>query len=171
MDPMILTRSRIFDEIKSGRVVLSPFDESAVGPGSIDLTLGPELRIFKNIEHTIPVTTKTDYREITELARIEGSYIIKPGELVLGITEEHITLPGDICGWLNSRSRFARLGLMVHITAPFIQPGESGRQVLEIYNTGPNVLELVPGERLCQLILQRCEGSAVYDGHFKEQEI
>lgn len=168
---MILTRESIMQEIAANRVQISPFSEESVGPASIDLSLGRDIRFFENINHTIPVHEKTNYRSITHRTTIETSYIIKPRELVLGITEETITLPDNICAWLNSRSRYARLGLMVHITAPFIQPGEKGRQVLEIYNAGPNNLELIPGQKLCQLILQRCEGNAVYNGIFREQEI
>lgn len=168
---MILTKNQILTEIQNKTLTIDPFTQDMVGPGSIDLTLDNEIRVFERIDDIVPVKESTDYRDITRLVTIQDSYTIKPNELVLGITRERITLPGNIAGWLNSRSRFARLGLMVHVTAPFIQPGEAGRQVLEIYNTGPNILELVPGQRLCQLILQRCEGTAVYDGKFKHQEL
>jgi len=73
---------------------------------------------------------------------------------VLGITKERITLPGDVCGWLNSRSRFARIGLMSHIAAPFLAPGISNRQILEIYNAGRNKILLTPGMRICHLVLR-----------------
>jgi dCTP deaminase len=91
--------------------------------------------------------------------------------LVLGITKEKITLPEDICGWLNSRSRFARIGLMSHITAPFISPGVSNRQILEIFNAGKNKIKLMPGTKICQLVLQECKGKAKYEGKFKEQTL
>lgn len=168
---MILSRNVILEEIKKKNIRIDPFFEDAVGPASVDLSLDKYIRIFERIDHSVPVVEKTDFKTITRKIIINGKYTIKPGELVLGITKEKITLPGNICGWLNSRSRFARLGLMVHITAPLIQPGESGRQVLEIYNAGPNNLELIPGERLCQLIFQRTEGSAVYTGRFKNQKL
>ena len=168
---MILSRDVILEEIKKKKIIIDPFNEDAVGPASIDLCLDRYIRVFERIGHSIPVIEKTNFKEITKKIVINGRYIIKPGELVLGITCEKITLADSLCGWLNSRSRFARLGLMVHITAPFIQPGESGRQVLEIYNAGPNNLELIPGERLCQLILERTEGRAVYQGQFKNQKL
>jgi dCTP deaminase len=168
---MVLTHDQILAEIQAGNIAVEPFDETAVGPASVDLTLAPEIRIFRNIDHSIPVVEGSDFREITKHKVIEDKYTIKPKELILGITKERVTLAPTICGWLNSRSRFARLGLMVHITAPFIQPGVSNRQVLEIFNAGPNNLEIVPGERLCQLIFQRCEGEAEYQGLFKEQEL
>lgn len=167
---MILTRNEILNEIHKNLFFMEPFNEDAVGPASIDLTLDNEIRVFDRLDESVSVVEDTDYLQITKKIRFE-KYLMKPGELVLGITKETITLSANICGWLNSRSRFARLGLMVHITAPFIQPGESGKQVLEIYNAGPNNLELIPGQRLCQLILERTEGSAVYTGKFKNQEL
>lgn len=168
---MILTHDQILQEIRAKRIQISPFREENIGPGSIDLTLAKEIRIFENINHSVPVAENSDFKSITKKKILDAPYIMKPRELVLGITQEKIKLPGDICAWLNSRSRFARLGLMVHITAPFIQPGESGKQVLEIYNAGPNNLALIPGEKLCQLIFQRTEGTAIYNGKFKDQEI
>lgn len=168
---MILSKDKIIEEISNENIKITPFNSDAVGPASIDLTLDKYIRIFKRIDHSIKVIENTDFKKITRSLIIKKKYTIKPGELVLGITKEKIKLPGNICGWLNSRSRFARLGLMVHITAPFIQPGDSGRQVLEIYNAGPNNLELYPGERHCQLILQRMDGKAFYKGEFNNQKL
>ena len=87
------------------------------------------------------------------------------------IIEETISLPEDICGWIQGRSRFARLGLMVHITASLIQPGSKGRQVLEIFNAGNVALRLYPGTKICQVIFERCEGKASYRGGFLEQKL
>jgi len=167
---MILTRDEILAGIESGRIGIDPLEREAVGPASIDLRLGPEIRIFSPMPQVIPIIAASDYREMTyKLELEEAGYVIKPGELVLGMTLERITLPEDIAGWLSSRSRFARLGLMVHISAPFMQPGISNNQVLEIFNTGPNFLKLVPGERICQFVFERCEGKAAYAGRFAGQ--
>ena len=168
---MILTKKEILREIKKKRIKIIPFDIESLGPASLDLTLDNKIRIFENIDHTIDVFENTDYSKITRKKIIKDKYIIKPGELVLGITKEKITLPEDICGWLSSRSRFSRLGLMVHITAPFVQPGVSNKQVLEIYNAGPNNLGLIPGTKICQFIFERCEGKAKYTGKFKDQKL
>ena len=89
---------------------------------------------------------------------------------MLGITVESVSLPEDVCGWLEGRSRFARMGLAVHVTASFMQPGISNRQVLEISNLSPHPLELHAGTSICQFIFQRCEGSARYQGRFASQE-
>jgi len=165
---MILTKEEILKEIEKGRIKLEPFDEKAVGPASIDLTLDNKLRIF-----TTPkiIDEDIDYKKITKLIDIKKGYVLKPGELVLGITKERITLPENICGWLNSRSRHARIGLMSHITAPFIAPGVSNKQVLEIFNASKNKIKLMPGTKICQIVFQQCKGRAKYQGIFKNQEL
>ncbi len=165
---MILTKNEIIKEIKKRKIIIQPYEESAIGPASIDLTLDNKLRIF-NVKKTID--DNTDYKKISKIIDISNGYILRPSELVLGITKEQITLPENICGWLNSRSRFARIGLMSHITAPFIAPGISNKQVLEIYNASKNKIKLLPGTKICQLVFQECRGKAKYGGVFKNQEL
>jgi len=167
---MILTQKEILKEISQKRVKIFPFSKKAVGPASIDLTLDSTIRIFTTKE-VVEISENTNYEDITIRKKIGKGYILKPGELILGITKEKITLPEDICGWLNSRSRFARIGFMSHITAPFIAPGVSNHQVLEIFNAGPLHIKLIPHRKVCQLILQRCEGKAKYTGKFKNQKL
>ena len=76
---------------------------------------------------------QADFRTVTEVRPLVDPYVLQPGETIHGITRERVTLPGDIGGWLEGRSRFARLGLMIHVTAGFVSPGVSNRQVLEAY--------------------------------------
>lgn len=166
---MILAKPEILKQIKSGRIRIEPYDEDAVGPASIDLTLDDSLRIFHTDHHI--TRGDIDYRTLTKLVDFADGYLLKPGELVLGITRERITLPEDLCGWLNSRSRFARIGLMSHIAAPFVAPGISNKQVLEIYNAGRNKIELTPGMKICHIVLEECRGSAKYAGAWKDQEL
>jgi dCTP deaminase len=166
---VILTKEAIFDKIRKKEIIIEPFDETAIGPASIDLTLDETVRVFEKNDKIIEITDRTDSNHITKKINLSEGYILKPGELVLGITKEKITLPSNIGGWLNSRSRFARLGLMSHVTAPFIQPGVSNKQVLEIYNAGNHPIKLFPNVKICQLILQECRGNAVYEGKFKDQ--
>jgi dCTP deaminase len=166
---MILAKPEILREIRDGRIVIDPYDEEAVGPASIDLTLDDKLRVFNTDQHI--TRADIDYRTLAELRDIPDGYLLEPGELVLGITKEKITLPEDLCGWLNSRSRFARIGLMSHIAAPFLAPGISNRQILEIFNAGRNKIKLIPGMRICHLVLQECKGAARYEGAWKDQEL
>jgi len=166
---MILAKPEILRQIHDGRIRIEPYDEAAVGPASIDLTLDNKLRVFNADQHI--TRADIDYKTLAELMDITDGYLLEPGELVLGITKERITLPGDVCGWLNSRSRFARIGLMSHIAAPFLAPGISNRQILEIYNAGRNKIKLTPGMRICHVVLQECKGSAIYTGAWKDQEL
>lgn len=165
---MILTKSEILKEIEKKRIKIEPLDKNSIGPASIDLTLDNEIRVF-NTNKTI--FEDIDYKKITKIVNINKGYILKPGELVMGITKEKITLPENIAGFLNSRSRYARIGLMSHITAPFIAPGVSNHQVLEIYNAGKNKIKLIPGTKICHIIFQKCKGKAKYTGMYKNQKL
>lgn len=165
----ILTHDAIIAELEKGTIVVEPhLDPSQIKEASIDLTLGNSFRVFKKAENPIPLTEHTDYREYTDEVMKE-TFLIHPQETVLGVTLEKITLPSDICAWIEGRSRFARMGLLIHISAGLIQPGISNHQVLEITNLGPNTLELHAGEKICQLVFQRTEGKAIYQGKFQGQ--
>jgi dCTP deaminase len=167
----ILTKDKIFEEIKKGRIKIIPFDPSQIGPGSIDLTLGNRFRIFKIANQPIKINEDTDSKDFTKEITISQNnpLILKPRETVLGITEEKLTLTPNFCGWIEGRSRFARMGLAVHVSAGFIQPGTSNHQVLEITNLSPHTLALIPGVKICQIVIEHCEGKAIYRGHFKNQ--
>ncbi len=165
---MILTRKEISEEMKKGRIKITPFKRSQLGPASIDLSLDNKFRIF-DLGHEMAIDENTDYRDMSRFITIKKPLSLNPGGFVLGITKERIALPEDICGWLSGRSRFARLGLLVHITANFVQPGINNKQVLEIYNASPNIVKLKPGTRVIQLILQRTESKAKYHGKFQNQ--
>src|SRR6188508_1746685 len=166
---MILTRDVIRREIEAGRVVIEPFFADQVGPASIDLHLGDEIRVMHAGREPVPVTDDVDYRTITDVRSLETPYPLAPGETIHGITRERITLPGDIGGWLEGRSRYARLGLMIHVTSGFVAPGVDNRQVLEMSNVAGRPLAIRAGIRLCQIVLQRTEGEAVYAGRFADQ--
>lgn len=167
---MILTRDAIHRELQAGRVAIEPFSMDQVGPASIDLHLGDEIRVMHAGLDPVPVTDDVDYRTITDVRSLHTPYPLSPGETIHGITRERITLPGDIGGWLEGRSRFARLGLMIHVTSGFVQPGVTNRQVLEMSNVSGRTLLIHAGVRLLQIVLQRCEGSAVYQGRFARQD-
>jgi len=164
----VLTRNELLQAIKDGRIEIDPFSEEIVGPGSIDLNLSNEFRIFKKIRKAITVDERLDLEKITKLV-YKNSFTLLPGETILGITKEKIRLAPNICGWIQGRSSFARIGLLVHMTASFIQPGINNRQVLEISNMAPFPLVLKPNTRICQVIFQTTVGEAVYGGRHKDQ--
>ena len=166
---MILTKKKILDAIRKKEIVISPFNKKNVGAGSIDLTIDNKFRIFKK-NRTIKLNENSDYKKYTKLVKA-SKILIEPGEMILGITKEKIKLPQNLCGWLQGRSRFARLGLAVHVTASFVQPGSENKQVLEIINLGKNPIEIHAGDKICQLILERTEGKAKFKGKFVNQKL
>jgi dCTP deaminase len=166
----VLTREAIRRELDSGRLRIEPWQEDQLGPASIDLTLGDEIRLIEPVGPPIPIAEEVDYRQHTHLRSLAEPFPLPPGSTIHGITRERITLPPDLCGLLEGRSRFARLGLLIHVTSAFVQPGVSNRQVLEMSNVSRRVLEIRAGVRICQLVLLRTEGEAVYRGRFTEQE-
>jgi dCTP deaminase len=165
----ILTKDEILREIREGNIIIEPFSEDQVGPGSVDLHLGSEFRIFKKLHNIYHVVDNSDFNEVTELISGNDYFVLMPGESVLGITLEKITLPPYLSGWLEGRSRFARLGLMVHITASFMHPGIDNHQVLELSNVSPMPLALHPGTMICQFIFEKTIGHATYRGIFARQ--
>jgi len=165
----VLTRDVILRELDSGRIRIDPLDRSQIGVASIDLTLGHQIREIKSSDDAIRVEDETDYRDHTSVRTLDAPYRLEPGVTIHGITAEHVSLPDDLCGFLEGRSRFARLGLMIHVTSAYVQPGVSNRQVLEMSNVSSRALEIVAGVRICQLVLMRTEGRAVYTGRFKNQ--
>ncbi len=166
----VLTRQAILEELESGRLKIEPFALDQLGAASIDLTLGGEIRVIEAGDGPIDLREDTDYRDHTRLSSLDQPYVLEPGCTIHGITRERIHLPRNLSGFLEGRSRFARLGLMVHVTSAFVQPGVANRQVLEMSNVSNRSLRIHAGVRLCQLVLMRTEGEALYAGRFADQD-
>jgi len=166
----VLTRDVIRREIAEGHVVIDPFDPDQIGVASIDLTLGNEIRLIERTAEPIEIREETDYRDYTRISNLDEPFELQPGVTIHGITRERISLPGNLCGFLEGRSRYARLGLMIHVTSAFVQPGVRNRQVLEMSNVSSEPLLIHAGVRICQLVLMRTEGAAIYEGRFADQE-
>ena len=167
----VLSRNKILDYIAKGTLEITPFDKNQVGPVSIDLTLGNSFRVFKKVREVFHVTEEINYDKITEVIEVkDGEHLLlMPGELVHGITKEKLKLPNNLAGRIEGRSRFARIGLMTHVTAGLLQPGCNNKQVLEISNMSPMPIALHPGTKICQVILEEIKGEAEYRGKFKDQ--
>ena len=117
----VLTRDAILAELAAGRLVIEPFEPDQLGAASIDLTLGDEIRVMLPGSNPIELSGEVDYRDHTRRLRLDEPYVLEPGCTIHGITRERITLPNDLCGLLEGRSRFARLGLMIHVTSAFVR--------------------------------------------------
>ncbi|KAJ4456542.1 putative dCTP deaminase [Paratrimastix pyriformis] len=169
----VLSHDDIMRSIERGDITITPFNPQAVGCASVDLTLSNEFRYFIPGRSTVHLLETTDYKDITEKVLVpEGEFFtLNPGQCCLAITQERVKLAPSLCGFLEGRSRFARLGIFVHITASFMQPGINNQQVLEIFNASNNTVALHPGARVCQFIFLRLSGEAQYHGRFAAQEL
>jgi dCTP deaminase len=165
---MVIVKSELKKMIKNKKIRIVPFQEDQLGDGSIDMTLSNEFRFFKKGIKEISLKEKLNYEEFTKKV-IADEVVIKPGEMILGMTKERLFLPNNLCGWIEGRSRFARIGLGIHVTSGFIQPGSEYRQVLEITNSGPAKIRLHAGDRIVQIVLEECKGTAKHKSWFKHQ--
>ncbi|MGH2393880.1 MAG: dCTP deaminase [Candidatus Limnocylindria bacterium] len=153
---MILSDRTIREELRAGRIVIDPLDESCIQPSSVDLRLDRLFRVFLN--HTMPVIdVKEDLEDLTRLVEIdEGeAFILHPGEFVLGSTSEKVSLPDDLVGRIEGKSSLGRLGLLIHSTAGFIDAGFSGHITLELSNVANLPITLYPGMKIGQVSFLR----------------
>ena len=152
---MILSDHTIREELAAGRIVLDPFDEALVQPSSVDVRLDRYFRVFLN--HTMAVIdVKQNLEELTRLVEIPESdpdraFILHPGEFVLGSTLERVTLPDDLVARLEGKSSLGRLGLLIHSTAGFIDPGFDGHVTLELSNVANLPITIYPEMKIGQL--------------------
>ena len=155
---MNLSDVNIRELLKSGELKITPLKLGQIGPASIDLTLDDEFWVFKEkyLKSDNVDLKKVSFNEATKKIRAE-SVTLKSQEMVLGITRETITMPENLVGRLEGRSRFARMGLAVHVTSSVVQPGSNNRQVLEIVNMAPFTVTIHAGMRISQLVLQHLE--------------
>ena len=149
----VLSDATIRELIESGRIVIDPFDPSMIQPASVDIRLGNSFRVFHN--HRIQSIDLGDPpRDLTEHVEIDdtdGTFVIHPGEFVLGRTQEWVEIPDDVVCRIEGKSSIGRLGLVVHATAGFVDPGFKGTLTLEIANFNSVPIVLRPGLPICQL--------------------
>jgi dCTP deaminase len=172
---MYLSREAILKAIDRGDINVSPFEPELLGAASLDLRLDRAFRRLEVTDSPLDLTPEKDYRDpeiSTPLVLGDGESLeIASGETVLGITLERLTLSPRICGRLEGRSRFARLGLLIHISASFVAPGTDNQQVLEIANLSPRPLRLHPGVAIGQCVFARMEGQASHQGRYRRQTL
>ena len=152
------TIRRLVDE---ERIKIQPWDPAMVQPASVDLKLGTSFRVFHNhrlpaIDLAQPPSGVTEHVQIDE----DASFVIHPGEFVLGTTVEWVELPDDIVARIEGKSSLGRLGLIVHATAGFVDPGFSGTLTLEITNLTRVPIVLWPGKPIAQLSFMTLDQAA-----------
>ena len=115
-----------------------------------------EFRVFRNTRHPY-IDVRKDLQDLTELMRIKDDdpFILHPGEFALGCTRECITLPDDIVARLEGKSSLGRLGLIIHSTAGYVDPGWHGQLTLELSNVANLPIALYSGMRIGQISFLR----------------
>ncbi len=149
---MVLSDRAIRDALASGRVRLDPFDDDLVQPASIDVRCDHRFRVFRNNRYA-HIDVREPMPDLTELVTCEDGvpFILHPGEFVLGATMERVALGNDLVARLEGKSSLGRLGLQVHSTAGFIDPGFDGQVTLELTNVASLPITLYPGMKIGQL--------------------
>ncbi len=157
---MILSDRDIREHLRSGKIKVENISDDRIQAAWVDLSLGNEFRIFKiTSQPYIDVKNAEDH---TEKVVVDDKipFIIHPGEFVLGTVKERISIPDDIAAYVDGRSSLGRIGLVVHVTSGFIDPGFSGRLVLEMTNVGKMPIALHTDMRICKLVFFKLSGKA-----------
>jgi len=158
----VLSDGTIVRLVEEGRIRIDPWDPKLVQPASVDLRLGDSFRVFHNHR-----ASAIDLREppsgLTEEVTIapDESFVIHPGEFCLGRTLEWVELPDDIVARIEGKSSIGRLGLIVHATAGFCDPGWKGTLTLELNNLTRVPIKLYPGLLIAQLSFMSLDRAAL----------
>jgi dCTP deaminase len=161
MPTSVLSDGTIRRLVDEGRIRIDPWDPEMVQPASVDLRLGASFRVFHNFR--VPAIDLADPpKNLTEHVVVEDgeSFVIHPGEFVLGRTEEWVELPDDVVARIEGKSSLGRLGLIVHATAGFVDPGWKGTLTLEITNLTRVPIVLWPGKPIAQLSFMTLDRAA-----------
>lgn len=149
-------------------------------PASVDIQLGNEIMMYRTwhlfdqyAKRDLPplsphVEMNLDEEMVHQVLQPGESFLLEPGEFILASTLQYVSLAPDIQAQVNGKSSLGRMGLVVHATAGFVDPGFSGHLTLEMTNLNQRVLALEPGMRIAQLSFTRMTASAKYPyGHEK----
>lgn len=149
---MVLSDRDIRRELARGRLVVEPLDASCIQPASIDVHLDRKLLVFRNSRQPY-IDIRHPSEDLTEMVEIsdDAPFILHPGEFVLGSTVESIALPDDMVARLEGKSSLGRLGLLIHSTAGYVDPGWRGHLTLELSNVARLPITLYHGMKIGQI--------------------
>src|SRR5947207_3329110 len=153
---MILSDRDIRAHIESGRITIDPFDAACVQPSSVDLHVDSQFRVFANSRYPF-IDVREEMPDLTELVEVKPDepFILHPGEFVLGSTMERVAIPDDLVARLEGKSSLGRLGLLIHSTAGYVDPGWDGNLTLELSNVANLPITLYYGMKIGQISFQQ----------------
>ena len=159
---MVLSDRTIKEEIAKKRIVIEPLDPACIQPASVDVHLDRKLLVFRSWRSPFYIDVRRNLEDLTEIVEIEDEkpFFLQPGEFVLGSTLESITLPDDIVGRLEGKSSLGRIGLLIHSTAGYVDPGWQGHLTLELSNVAKLPITLYYGMKIGQVSFLRLTSAA-----------
>jgi dCTP deaminase len=148
---VVLSDRTIRRLIAEGRIAIDPYDERLLQPSSVDVRVDGYFRVFHNARYPY-IDVREPQEDLTELVEVDSEpFILHPGEFVLGSTLERIRLPDDLVARLEGKSSLGRLGLLIHSTAGFIDPGWDGHVTLELSNVANLPITIYRGMKIGQV--------------------
>lgn len=158
---MVLSDRTIKEEIAKGRIVIDPLGEGCIQPASVDVHLDRQVLVFRNSRRPY-IDVREDMSDLTEMMEIDEDkpFMLHPGEFVLASTREHIELPEDLVARLEGKSSLGRIGLLIHSTAGYVDPGWKGHLTLELSNVANLPVTLYYGMKIGQLSYLRLSTAA-----------
>jgi dCTP deaminase len=173
----VLSDRDIAAALAASRIRVRPYDEADLQPSSIDLHLDRQFRVFRNNRYAY-IDVRSPQPDLTELLSVadDEAFVLHPGEFVLGQTLEWVELPDDLVARLEGKSSLGRLGLLIHSTAGYVDPGWKGNLTLELSNVASLPIALYFGMKIGQISffamsspVDRPYGSAGLGSHYQGQ--
>ncbi|MFB6181334.1 MAG: dCTP deaminase [Candidatus Magasanikbacteria bacterium] len=157
---MILSDRDIKEEMDEGNIVIDPFNEENLQPASYDLHLDKHFLVFDEIQHHVidPKQNLDDKMKEVEIDE-DDAFIIHPNEFALGMVKEVTGVSDKIAGRLEGKSSVGRLGLLIHVTAGFLDPGNELKLTLELHNTAPMPIKLYYNMPIAQIAFEKLSDS------------
>ncbi len=162
---MILSDKTIKEKIKTGEIIIEPFSEEFLQSASYDLHLDSHFLVFSRENNSL-IDVKKPMDNMMKSVEVDekNGYIIHPGEFVLANVKEVTGVDNKHVGRLEGKSSLGRIGLVIHVTAGFLDPGNSLRLTLEMVNLSPLPIKIYPGMKIGQIAFEAldCECDRPY---------
>ncbi len=152
---MILSDRDIIKAQRKGDIVIKPFNRKNVQPASVDVHLDRHFLVF-DTTHNFVIDPKAPTEGLMKPVEITKSepFILHPGEFALGLIAEETGVSDSFVGRLEGKSSLGRLGLIIHTTAGYLDPGNSLHLTLELFNAGRLPIKLHYGMAIGQVAFE-----------------
>lgn len=149
---MVFSDGDIKKALDNNIIKITPRDDSMIQPSSYDVRLSHKFRVFSNYKYSI-IDPREKQLNLTTLVEMENGkpFILHPGEFILACTLEVIELDRTVVSRIEGKSSLGRLGLLIHSTAGYVDPGFKGTITLELSNVAKLPIALYPEMKIGQL--------------------